>query len=98
MVLSQGSGITVGITDLRFQSRGPSDIPSVLRFEICDLKSFYSPQERPHNRRVRPGNHVGADQLADAAGGLGAGFDGGADAADVAADESGHEGAADADA
>ena len=47
---------------------------------------------------VGPRNDVGADQLADPAGGLGAGLDGRADAADVALDQGRDEPAADLDA
>ena len=45
--------------------------------------------------RVGAGDHVGGDQLADAAGGIGSGIDGSLDAADIAFDEDGHEAATD---
>src|SRR5688500_354922 len=46
---------------------------------------------------VGAGDDVAGHELADAAGGLGAGVDRGANAADVAADDRGHERAADLD-
>ena len=70
-------------------------LPSLRSFgsHVCVMGA--SAQERLEDGLVGPGDDVGADQLADPAGGLGAGLDGRADAADVAPDQRGDEAAAD---
>src|SRR5438270_12920234 len=56
---------------------------------------FLFSKKRFQDGVVRAWDDVSADQLAVLAGGLGAGVNGGADGADVAADEGGHVSAAD---
>ena len=61
----------------------------------------FNAADPPPNARttavVRPGNDVGGLELADPAGGLGAGLDGGSHAADVAPDHHAHDAAVELD-